>query len=93
MSNINYDTRRVRQLGENLIKLSNDYISLINALNTRLQQMPNGTGEWMGPSAERFVNLVYGEMRDYVALGNTISSYGNSLLIAAENVEKTFVNR
>ena len=86
MIDINYDTAKISALGENLIKLSEDYISLVTSLQARIQKMPNITKEWVGPAAERFVAVVNVEMNNYIELGQALSTYGPSLLAASDNI-------
>ena len=91
MIDINYDTSKMKSLGNNLISLSNNYVTLINALQARMRQMPTVSKEWVGPAAERFIRLVDLEMATYVELGTQITSYAEHLIQAADNIERTIM--
>jgi len=87
MVDINYDTVKIRELGNNIIKLSQDYTSLITAMQDRMQKVPNSTREWVGPASERFATLAQTELSAYSELAPTISAYGSALLAVADNIE------
>jgi len=92
MIDINYDTVRIRELGNNIIKLSQDYALLMSSLQSRLEKVPTNSKEWVGPAAEKFIAITNSELSSYSELSELIATYGSSLLTTANNIE-TAINQ
>lgn len=87
MARVNADTNKMRECGSNIVNLSNEYLSIINTLFTRLSKV-NQNGEWSGFSADRFIENVNKNKNSYISLGNELKKYGDVLIQNANVLER-----
>lgn len=88
MANVNIDTGKIREAGNEMIKLSNELNSNVNDLFDRLVKIPTVSFEWVGESALEFSRIANAEKIDYVNLRKSLYSYGKFLVDTAEEMER-----
>ena len=88
MANLNVDTTKLREAGNEIIKLSNEFNSNVNDLFDRLVKMPIVSNEWVGESAQEFSRIANVEKIDYMNLRKSLYSYGKFLVDTAEDIER-----
>ena len=86
MARVNVDTNKMRECGSNIVNLSKEYLSIVNALFTRLSKV-NENGEWSGLSADKFIENVNKNKNSYISLGNQLKRYGDVLIQSANNTD------
>ncbi len=89
MANINVDTTKMRECGEDIMELSNELGENFEQLFTRLANMPAKTFEWVGSSANNFAITTNIEKSDYVKLKNNIYMLGKHLVESADSLDET----
>lgn len=89
MANIDVDTVKIRECGNDILKLVSDLNDNIEELYDRIAKMPTKTFEWVGDSANEFVAIVNVEKTVYVEMKNTLQKYGKYLLDTADILEQT----
>lgn len=89
MANINVDTSKMRECGENIMELSNELGENFEQLFTRLTNMPAKTFEWVGSSANNFSMIANIEKSDYVKLKNNIYRFGKHLVESANSLDES----
>jgi len=88
MTDINVDTVKMRDCGNDIKDLAKDLEDTIEAMFNRISNMPERS-EWVGDSASRFVSLADSDKMQYIALKESLNEYGNYLVDSAEEFEKT----
>lgn len=83
----NVDTNKVRECGEDIIQLSTELNELFASLFERLILIPTTTKEWMGESANVFVENVKHDKLQYDRLKEAIYSEGKLLVEYADRIE------
>ena len=86
MAKVNVDTDKMREIGNNIISLSNEYTNVINELHNRLMNVSN-TGEWSGVSADKFIEAKRLSKESYISLGRQLRRYGEVLVQSASDFE------
>ncbi len=87
MARVNVDTNKMRECGSNIVNLSKEYLSIVNALFTRLSKV-NENGEWSGVSADKFIENVNKNKNSYISLGNQLKRYGDVLIQSANEFDR-----
>ena len=87
--NMDVDIAKMNECGTDIIRLVNEYREALNDLYTKIQHMPNQTQEWVGVSAERFARQLDIDRKMYEELANTVQSYADAMIIAANSIETT----
>lgn len=87
MARVNVDTNKMRECGSNIVNLSKEYLSIVNALFTRLSKV-NENGEWSGLSADKFIENVNKNKNSYISLGNQLKRYGDVLIQSANEFDR-----
>lgn len=87
MARVNVDTNKMRECGSNIVNLSKEYLSIVNALFTRLSKV-NQNGEWSGVSADKFIENVNKSKNSYISLGNQLKQYGDVLIQNANEFDR-----
>lgn len=87
MASVNVDTVKLRECGNDVMQLSAHLNEVLNELYKRIDSMPEKTLEWTGNSAERFVQKLDMEKREYLKLKQIIYEYGKHMVIAADRYE------
>jgi uncharacterized protein YukE len=81
--NIEIDTTKMREAGEDILKLVEELKQTYNTMFERIANMPTKTKEWQGDSAVRFATKSSSEKKDYVAFTNDLYKYGKYLIDCA----------
>ena len=89
MANLNVDTTKMRECGEDIMELSNELGENFEQLFTRLANIPAKTYEWVGNSANTFAMKANIEKSNYVKLKNDIYRFGKHLVESADSIEET----
>lgn len=85
---INIDTTKIKQSGQDIVKLSKELNEIIEILYTKIYNMPILTGEWVGNSAQLFVKQANNvEKKDAIAIKDTLKKFGEELIYSAEKYE------
>ncbi len=79
MAKINVDIDALRESGNNVIRLSKDYNNVIEEMMKKLENISENH-VWNGNSAVAFVEKVKREKKDFVELGKSLNSFGNSIV-------------
>ena len=87
MSEINNDTAKMKDCGNDIIRLANELSEVVEALFNRIEQIPTVTQEWVGAGAQEFARRASIEKRDYLKLRAVLISYGRIMVNVAENYE------
>ena len=88
MANLNIDTAKLRESGNEMIKLSNELNANVNDLFDRLVKIPTVSFEWVGESALEFSRIANAEKIDYINLRKCLYNYGKFLVDTAEDMER-----
>ena len=85
---INIDTTKIKQSGQDIVKLSQELNALIEILYGKIYNMPVLTGEWVGASAQLFAKQANNvEKKDAIAIKDTLKKFGDELIDSAERYE------
>jgi len=87
MAEIKVDTTKMRESGQDIMKIALELESELNNLFNRISNMPTLTREWTGEAAELFARCSQAEKVQYMQLKDTLYSYGNYLNYCAELFE------
>lgn len=82
---IDIDTEKIKECGNDIVKLSNDLNQIIENLYERIINMPTKTGEWQGNSAIDFSRRANIEKNQAISLKNCLYDFGLTLI---ENADK-----
>ena len=86
---IDVDTEKLRQCGNDLIRLSQDLSQLSTGLYDRISNMPMITQEWIGNSSFDFASKAMTEKVDAVDLKNQLYVFGAYLIGISDKYEET----
>lgn len=87
MAKVDVDTKKLRECGNDIIKLSVEIGETIDGLFNRIANMPVTTKEWFGPAATEFARRANIEKQDYVSVKSNISNFGKFLVAIADNYD------
>ena len=82
------DSNLLTEYSQELLKLVDDYNSLIYALYNELYNTSNN-GIWVGTSADKWVASLANDKDKCSLLGKMLYAYGNSLTNLSNNIENT----
>ena len=83
----NVDTNKIRECGNDIIRLSSELNELFTSLFERLILMPTNTKEWVGESANAFAESVKQDKLQYDRLKEAIYSEGKLLVEYEDQIE------
>lgn len=83
---VKHDTNKIKECGQEIISLANQYENLINEIFERLNNIDEA---WRGDDANKFINEIKSEENQYIRFGNSLKQYGTALTEVSENVKKT----
>ncbi len=92
MIDLNINTNKLRECGQDIIQLEKEYVQLINELFNRIEQVPTVTEEWLGVSSLRYSKQVGTEKEPYLLYGQELKRIGDFLVQLADDTE-TIVNK
>lgn len=72
MATINIDTNDVDDCANKIIEITNEMRNIVDYLYGRIEDMPIKTGEWVGISAEKFVESVKNDKNDAFEVINAL---------------------
>lgn len=88
MNEINIDTVKMKEKGNEIIAQVEELKLTINEMFRRIENIPNATLEWTGDSAYQFVALAKLDKVQYYNYADDLYKYGKYLIDCAENFEK-----
>lgn len=88
MSEIYVDTDKMRTCGNEILKLVEEFKHTLDAMFTRIENVPLNTGEWVGDSAMLFANLANKDKVQYYNYATALYKYGKYLVDCADYYEK-----
>lgn len=89
MANINCDTKKIKNCGEDIITLSDDFNQLIDTLFKRIDSINKVDDGWHGEDADKYVTTVLKDKEIYTLFYNQLKEYGNTYIKAAEILDNT----
>ncbi len=87
------NTVKMKECGNDLVKLSFDLKELSDALYDRIKNMSADpdtgkcTGEWQGIAAKNFSKIVFFDKEQIMGVRNTLHLFGDLMVESAENYE------
>lgn len=87
MARMNVDTDKLRESGSNIISLSNEYLTAMNAIFSRLLNISENK-EWSGASADIFIEKIRVSKPYYISLGNQLKKYGEVIIESANDIDR-----
>ena len=87
------NTVKMKECGNDLVKLSLSLKELYDALYDRIKYMSADpdtgkcTGEWQGIAAKSFSKTVFFDKEQIIGLRNTLHLFGDLMIESAENYE------
>ena len=80
MENLNIDTIKLNESGQDIIALTRELKEEFDMLFTRISNMRTRTLEWVGSSSEQFISRTNVEKIQYNKLISTLNNYGKILV-------------
>lgn len=87
MAYIKTDTTKLKEHGENINKLVDEYDDIINDLFKKIKQSNKENGAIFSTSADAYIEALMKRKEKYVNLGKNLKKYGNSLILYANSLE------
>ena len=88
MKDINMDTQRIRECGNDIMSLSVELNEIITVLFNHINTLNNKTGEWKGNSANHFIADANIDKIQYLKMKDSIYQNGKYLTDYADSMEK-----
>lgn len=88
MENINIDTQKIRECGQDMMNLSVELNEIITAMFDHINTLNNKTGEWKGNSATRFIEYAGVDKIQYLKMKEAIYQSGKYLTTYADSMER-----
>lgn len=89
MAEINVDTEKMRNCGNEIIDLVEEFKATLDAMFTRIENVPLNTKEWVGDSANLFASLANKDKIQYYNYATSLYKYGKYLVDCADYFDKT----
>ena len=87
MSEIHIDTTKIKECGTDVVSLSSELYEIIDTMFRRINNVNKVTGEWVGSSADIFINKANVDKLQYLTMQNQIYQYGKWLIDYANKME------
>lgn len=87
MSNLNVDTAKLQESGQDIITLTRELKEEFDVLFTRISNISTRTLEWVGAASEQFISRTNVEKIQYMKIINTLNSYGKILVETSNNYD------
>ena len=81
------DTKLMKDKGNEIIKLSIEYNSIITNFFKKMTNFPYDTNEWIGSPAELYAEQVSLDKQQYIDFADAIKAFGNKVINAAESID------
>ncbi len=88
MTDIYVDTEKMRNCGNEILGLVEEFKTTIEVMFTRIENMPINTKEWVGESSVLFANLASKDKIQYFNYATSLYKYGKYLIDCADYYEK-----
>lgn len=88
MENINIDTQKIRECGQDIMNLSVELNEIITVLFDHINTLNNKTGEWQGSSATKFIAAAGVDKIQYLKMKESIYQSGKYLTTYADSMER-----
>lgn len=88
MENINIDTQKIRECGQDIMSLSVELNEIITTLFDHINTLNNKTGEWKGASATKFIADASVDKIQYLKMKESIYQSGKYLTTYADSMER-----
>ncbi len=92
MAEIKVDTVKMRECGNDIMRISNEIGNEFDNLFNRLINMPTKTFEWTGMAAKSYASKMKTEKSEYIQLKNNLYNYGKYLVDCANNLDGKISN-
>ncbi len=89
MLEIYVDTVKMRATGNEILKLVEELKQTIDAMFTRIANIPVTTKEWVGDSSVAFADSAMRDKAQYITYVNSLYKYGKYLIDAADYFDQT----
>lgn len=86
------DTEKIKEIAKDIDTLANEYLTEINNMFKRFANVPRGTKEWVGQSADYYYEKISYDKIDFVTFGENIKTYSKKLANDAESISTTVKN-
>lgn len=86
------DTEKIKEIAKDIDILANEYLAEINSMFKRFSDVPRGTKEWVGQSADYYYKKISYDKIDFVKFGENIKTYSKKLLTDADSIKSTVKN-
>ena len=73
------NTIEVEEIAKELISISNEYVTEINNLFSRLAEVPHETKEWTGTQSKKFHNIVSRDKKSFLEVGKQLKYIGEKI--------------
>ena len=90
--NLNIDTQKMRECGNDLLILTIELNTLFTELFERLEKISDVSGEWVGLSANQFISQVKVDKVQYFNLNNSIAKEAKLLIKASDELD-TYISK
>lgn len=87
MAKIDFDTLKIKEIGNDIIELSGELNNALESLYSRMENMPTKTKEWIGKSANDYVKILKKEKERYMDFKDTICDYGEYLVDLSTRID------
>lgn len=88
MENINIDTKKIRECGQDIMNLSVELNEIITLLFNHINTLSSKTGEWQGSSATKFIEYAGVDKIQYLKMKEAIYQSGKYLTTYADSMER-----
>ena len=88
MADINIDTVKINECGQDLVKLSNEMNMIINQMFTRINNISGSEGIWVGPGAEKFKQYANIDKKQYTTFIDNFYKFGKYLIDYSSSYEQ-----
>ena len=89
MADIYIDTTKINECGEDLIKLSTEFSSVVNTMFERISKISDSEKVWAGGSAEEFKQLAKLDKKQYVTFATDFYNFGKYLIDYSASMDST----
>lgn len=86
------DTDKIKDIAKDIDVLANEYLKEINNMFKRFANVPRGTEEWVGQSADYYYEKISYDKIDFVKFGENIKTYSKKLMSDADSIKSTVKN-
>lgn len=89
MNEVHVNTLKMREMGNDILEQVELLKGVIDAMFSRINDIPITTLEWVGDSANEFAVLAEKDKVQYVNYANDLYKYGKYLIDCADYMDKT----